>query len=46
MTALVVILNPVDFRDEGADGLSPIIVVESKLTTKAALNYRTPRATP
>jgi hypothetical protein len=35
-TALVVISDPTDLKDEGPSGFSPIIAKEPRLTTKAA----------
>src|SRR6266498_359379 len=46
-TALVVILDSIDFRDKGPEWApSPIIAAESKLTTKAVPSNRTPQASP
>ncbi|HEX5080897.1 MAG TPA: hypothetical protein VFY40_02550 [Blastocatellia bacterium] len=45
-TALVVISDSTDFKDEGPSGFSPIIAKEPKLTTKAAPSSRTPKAPP
>jgi hypothetical protein len=43
-TALVVIPDPTDFRDERPGGFSPIIVEKSTSTAKAVPNAGAPKA--